>query len=68
MAKNLLKIFFFTIFFLMSPVVFGDTDNINMRDIPGTHEVEISINQSTYVLQGAQGKCFIFTMLQVFAL
>lgn len=56
MAKNLLKIFFFTIFFLMSPVVFGAAENINMRDIPGTHEVEISINQSTLRVTGGAGQ------------
>lgn len=56
MVKNLLKIFFFTFFFLMSPVAFGATENMNMMDIPGTHEVEISINQSTLRVTGGAGQ------------
>ena len=35
MAKSLLKIFFFAIFFWVSPVAFGATENMNAMDIPG---------------------------------
>ena len=47
MAKSLLKIFFFAIFFWVSPVAFGATENMNAMDIPGAHEIEITISQTT---------------------
>ena len=52
MAKSLLKIFFFAIFFWVSPVAFGATENMNAMDIPGAHEIEITISQTTLRVAG----------------
>ena len=57
MAKSLLKIFFFAIFFWVSPVAFGATENMNAMDIPGAHEIEITISQTTLRVTGGAGVC-----------
>ncbi len=54
MAKSLLKIFFFAIFFWVSPVAFGATENMNAMDIPGAHES----NDKRFDLNLAKG-CYI---------
>ena len=50
MAKSLLKIFFFAIFFWVSPVAFGATENMNAMDIPGAH------SQTTLRVTGGAGQ------------
>lgn len=56
MAKSLLKIFFFAIFFWVSPVAFDATENMNAMDIPGAHEIEITISQTTLRVTGGAGQ------------
>ena len=69
MAKSLLKIFFFAIFFWVSPVAFGATENMNAIDISGAHEIEITISQTTLRVTGGAGQVlYIYNVAGVMTL